>query len=55
MVNRIENNINQSTNYVKKAKDNTEKAVTYQQKARKVPARHAPPGFPLLSKFSSFV
>lgn len=36
MVNRIENNINQSTNYVEKAKDNTEKAVTYQQKARKV-------------------
>uniref|UniRef100_H2TV55 Syntaxin 4 n=1 Tax=Takifugu rubripes TaxID=31033 RepID=H2TV55_TAKRU len=35
MVNRIENNINQSTNYVEKAKDNTEKAVTYQQKARK--------------------
>ncbi|TNN03334.1 syntaxin-4 [Takifugu flavidus] len=35
MVNRIENNINQSTNYVEKAKENTEKAVTYQQKARK--------------------
>ncbi|XP_034564194.1 syntaxin-4 [Notolabrus celidotus] len=35
MVNRIENNINQSTNYVGKAKDNTEKAVGYQQKARK--------------------
>lgn len=36
MVNRIENNINQSSNYVEKAKENTEKAVTYQQKARKV-------------------
>ncbi|CAB1434257.1 unnamed protein product [Pleuronectes platessa] len=35
MVNRVENNINQSTNYVAKAKENTEKAVTYQQKARK--------------------
>nr|ACO35366.1 syntaxin 4 [Lateolabrax japonicus] len=35
MVNQIENNIKQSTNYVAKAKDNTEKAVTYQQKARK--------------------
>nr|XP_046232957.1 syntaxin-4 [Scatophagus argus] len=35
MVNRIENNIKQSTDYVEKAKDNTEKAVTYQQKARK--------------------
>ncbi|XP_070708483.1 syntaxin-4 [Pempheris klunzingeri] len=34
-VNRIETNIKQSTNYVEKAKDNTEKAVTYQQKARK--------------------
>lgn len=36
MVNRIENNINQSSNYVEKAKENTEKAVTYQKKARKV-------------------
>lgn len=35
MVNRIETNINQSKNYVEKAKENTEKAVTYQQKARK--------------------
>lgn len=35
MVNRIENNIKQSSNYVEKAKENTEKAVTYQQKARK--------------------
>ncbi|XP_045925156.1 syntaxin-4 isoform X2 [Micropterus dolomieu] len=35
MVNRIETNINQSSNYVEKAKDNTAKAVTYQQKARK--------------------
>ncbi|XP_060950618.1 syntaxin-4 [Limanda limanda] len=35
MVNRVENNINQATNYVEKAKANVEKAVTYQQKARK--------------------
>ncbi|XP_034426737.1 syntaxin-4 isoform X2 [Hippoglossus hippoglossus] len=35
MVNRVENNINQSTNFVEKAKENTQKAVTYQQKARK--------------------
>lgn len=35
MVNRIENNIKQSSNYVEKAKDNTEKAVTYQKKAFK--------------------
>lgn len=35
MVNRIETNIKQSTNYVEKAKDNTAKAVTYQSKARK--------------------
>ncbi|KAM4524692.1 syntaxin-4 [Odontesthes bonariensis] len=35
MVNRIETNIKQSSNYVEKAKDNTEKAVTYQQKSRK--------------------
>ncbi|XP_051274329.1 syntaxin-4 [Dicentrarchus labrax] len=35
MVNQIENNIKLSTNYVEKAKENTEKAVTYQQKARK--------------------
>ncbi len=36
MVNRIESNIKQSSDYVEKAKENTEKAVTYQQKARKV-------------------
>lgn len=36
MVNQIETNIKQSSNYVEKAKENTEKAVTYQQKARKV-------------------
>lgn len=35
MVDRIETNIKQSANYVEKAKDNTEKAVTLQQKARK--------------------
>ncbi|XP_028331890.1 syntaxin-4 isoform X2 [Gouania willdenowi] len=35
MVNRIESNIMQSSNYVEKAKKNTEMAVTYQQKARK--------------------
>ncbi|KAG7219828.1 hypothetical protein INR49_005850 [Caranx melampygus] len=35
MVNRIETNIKQSANYVEKAKENTEKAVTYQQRARK--------------------
>ncbi|XP_068592925.1 syntaxin-4 [Cebidichthys violaceus] len=35
MVNRIEANVMQSQNYVEKAKDNTEKAVTYQLKARK--------------------
>ncbi|XP_026207054.1 syntaxin-4 [Anabas testudineus] len=35
MVDRIENNIKMSCNYVEKAKDNTEKAVQYQQKARK--------------------
>ncbi|XP_070846388.1 syntaxin-4 [Chaetodon trifascialis] len=35
MVNQIENNIKQSTDYVERAKENTEKAVTYQQKARK--------------------
>lgn len=35
MVDRVENNITQSTNYVEKAKENTEKAVTYQQRARK--------------------
>lgn len=38
MVDRIEANINQSSNYVVKAKADTEKAVTYQQKARKVSA-----------------
>ncbi|XP_033975197.1 syntaxin-4-like isoform X5 [Trematomus bernacchii] len=32
MVNRVENNIKQSTDYVVRAKENTEKAVTYQQK-----------------------
>lgn len=36
MVNRIEANIMQSSDYVEKAKENTAKAVTYQQKARKV-------------------
>ncbi|TKS89475.1 Syntaxin-4 Renal carcinoma antigen NY-REN-31 [Collichthys lucidus] len=35
MVNRIEANIMQSSDYVEKAKENTAKAVTYQQKARK--------------------
>ncbi|XP_037546885.1 syntaxin-4 [Nematolebias whitei] len=35
MVDRIDSNIKQSCNYVEKAKDNVEKAVTYQQKARK--------------------
>ncbi|XP_017291984.1 syntaxin-4 [Kryptolebias marmoratus] len=35
MVDRIEVNIKQSCDYVEKAKDNVEKAVTYQQKARK--------------------
>ncbi|KAK5620432.1 hypothetical protein CRENBAI_024298 [Crenichthys baileyi] len=35
MVDRIENNIKQSSNYVEKATDNLEKAVTNQNKARK--------------------
>uniref|UniRef100_A0A1A8J112 Syntaxin 4 n=1 Tax=Nothobranchius kuhntae TaxID=321403 RepID=A0A1A8J112_NOTKU len=35
MVDRIETNIIQSCDYVKKANDNVAKAVTYQQKARK--------------------
>ncbi|XP_033840611.1 syntaxin-4 isoform X2 [Periophthalmus magnuspinnatus] len=35
MVDRIETNIKQSSNYVEKAKENTAKAVTYQAKARK--------------------
>ncbi|XP_073345877.1 syntaxin-4 [Pagrus major] len=35
MVNRIETNIKQSSNYVEKAKENTAAAVTYQKKARK--------------------
>lgn len=35
MVNSIEANIKEASCYVEKAKDNTEKAVTYQQKARK--------------------
>ncbi|CAN9508802.1 unnamed protein product [Ophioblennius macclurei] len=35
MVNRIEANIIDSSNFIEKAKENTEKAVTYQQKARK--------------------
>ncbi|XP_072312962.1 syntaxin-4 isoform X1 [Eucyclogobius newberryi] len=35
MVDRIETNIIQSSDYVEKAKDNTAKAVTYQSKARK--------------------
>ncbi|CAL8309314.1 unnamed protein product [Boreogadus saida] len=34
-VNQIESNILQSSNYVEKARDDVEKAVTYQQKARK--------------------
>ncbi|XP_061612175.1 syntaxin-4 isoform X2 [Phyllopteryx taeniolatus] len=34
-VDQIEHNIKQSSNYVERAKENTEKAVTYQQKARK--------------------
>uniref|UniRef100_A0A8C5C180 t-SNARE coiled-coil homology domain-containing protein n=1 Tax=Gadus morhua TaxID=8049 RepID=A0A8C5C180_GADMO len=34
-VNRIESNILQSSNYVEKARDDVEKAVTYQKKARK--------------------
>ena len=36
MVNRIESNILQSSNYVEKAKTDVEQAVTYQKKARKV-------------------
>lgn len=35
MVNRVEANIMQSSNYVEKAKADVEQAVTYQQKARK--------------------
>ncbi|KAM6898693.1 syntaxin-4 [Lycodopsis pacificus] len=35
MLNRVETNIKDSSNYVEKAKDNTEKAVTYQKKAFK--------------------
>ncbi|KAK7919412.1 hypothetical protein WMY93_010696 [Mugilogobius chulae] len=35
MVDRIEANIRQSSDYVEKAKENTAKAVTYQSKARK--------------------
>ncbi|KAJ0060412.1 hypothetical protein NL108_010214, partial [Boleophthalmus pectinirostris] len=35
MVDRIETNIKQSSNYVEKAKENTAKAVTYQSRARK--------------------
>ncbi|MEQ2298381.1 hypothetical protein AMECASPLE_004678 [Ameca splendens] len=35
MVDRIENNIKQSSNYVEKAKDNLQQAVTSQKKARK--------------------
>lgn len=35
MVNRIENNIIQSSNYIEKAKEDTKKAVSHQQKARK--------------------
>ncbi|XP_013870230.1 syntaxin-4 [Austrofundulus limnaeus] len=35
MVDRIETNIKQSCDYVEKAKDNVEKAVTYQSSARK--------------------
>lgn len=36
MVDRIENNIKQSSDYVEKATSELEKAVTYQQKSRKV-------------------
>lgn len=36
MVNRIETHINQSTDYVEKAKDNTARAIKFQNKARKV-------------------
>lgn len=36
MVDRIEANIKQSSDYVVKAKENTQQAVTYQKKARKV-------------------
>uniref|UniRef100_A0A3P8WAQ1 t-SNARE coiled-coil homology domain-containing protein n=1 Tax=Cynoglossus semilaevis TaxID=244447 RepID=A0A3P8WAQ1_CYNSE len=35
MVNRIETHINQSTDYVEKAKDNTARAIKFQNKARK--------------------
>ncbi|XP_068439844.1 syntaxin-4 [Clinocottus analis] len=35
MVNQIENNIKQSSNYVEKAKEDTKKAVTHQRSARK--------------------
>ncbi|XP_074520146.1 syntaxin-4 [Halichoeres trimaculatus] len=35
MVNRIESNIIQSSNYIEKAKEDTKKAVTHQQSARK--------------------
>lgn len=35
MINRIENNIVQSANYIEKAKDDTGKAVVHQNKARK--------------------
>lgn len=35
MVDRIEANIKQSSDYVVKAKENTQQAVTYQKKARK--------------------
>lgn len=43
MVDRIENNVKQSANYVEKAKDNVEQAVTYQNKARKVKLVHFSP------------
>lgn len=36
MVDRIEANIKQSSDYVVKAKENVQQAVTYQKKARKV-------------------
>lgn len=36
MVDRIENNINKSSDYVEKAKGELEKAVTYQHRSRKV-------------------
>lgn len=40
MVDRIEANIKQSSDYVVKAKENVQQAVTYQKKARKVRVRY---------------